>query len=798
MKISLQWLGEFVRWPWPAPALGDRLTMAGFELEALTPVAGAFTDVVVAEIISVDRHPQADKLQVCRVNAGNAQSLQIVCGAPNARAGLRTALARVGAQLPGGMKIKAAKLRGVESAGMLCSTRELGLGDAHEGILELPADAPLGEPLRDYLKLDDTVLELNVTPNRGDAMSVLGVAREVAALAGAPLSGASLSDAAVAKVLGDLVPATSRAVWPVRVEAPQACPRFLSRVIEGLDNNGSSPQWLRERLRRAGARPISRVVDITQYVMLELGQPMHAYDRDKLEREIVVRQARSGESIELLDGRTIGLQPDVLVIADASGPVGMAGVMGGLRTAVSATTTTIVLEVAFFAPAAIAGRARRVGLTTDASQRFERGVDFDAARRAIERATRLLLLHCGGEAGPVQAVEQTALLPQRCAVTLRRTQLRRLLGTDIPDARVGAVLAALQMSVKATSDGWSVVPPSHRFDITIEADLVEEVARIVGYGELPERAAILPHHFRSLPESVPVEARVADALAARGWFETIHFAFVDPALQSTLFPDIAALVLANPIASDLAVMRVSLWCGLLKSLRENLRRQADCVRLFESGSVFFEGTEQTRLAGVAAGLRLPEQWGSTKANVDFYDVRADIEALLAGASPEGKFAFVADALACLHPGRCARILRDGLPVGWLGELHPELVRQLDLTYAPVMFELEFDAALRVENAAFAEVSRFPALRRDLALVVDEQVAFAAIHERVTLTASNLLKTVRVFDVYRGAGVETGRKSIAISLIFQDDSRTLTDDDADSLVAAVCADLSATLKARLRE
>ena len=793
MKIPLHWLRDFVATPGTPQELGDRLTMSGFELEAVAPVAGAFTDVVVAEIVSAEKHPQADKLQVCRVNAGGGEPLQIVCGAPNARAGLRTALARVGAELPGGLKIKAAKLRGVESAGMLCSTRELALNDAHEGIMELPADAPLGTPLREYLSLDDTVLELNVTPNRGDAMSVLGVAREVAAL-----SGVALGDAAITKALGGAVAAASTSTWPVRVEAVSGCPRFLSRVIEGVDNTRTSPLWLRERLRRAGLRSISPVVDVTNYVLTELGQPMHAYDRAKLQREIVVRLAHSGETIELLDGRTVELKPDVLVIADAAGPVGMAGVMGGLRTSVSTSTTDVVFEVAFFTPSAIAGRGRRVGLTTDASQRYERGVDFNGPRRAIERATQLLLQICGGRAGPVQTVETVSALPQRPAVTLRRAQLARLLGAQVPETQVVQVLTALGMPPAPTADGWSAVPPSHRFDIAIEADLIEEVARIVGYDQIAEQDARQPQRFRALPEAAPVDLRLADALASRGWFEAIHFAFVDPDMQGRLFPGVAAPVLANPIASDLAVMRVSLWSGLLKSVRENLRRQQDHIRLFELGAVFVAGTERHRIAGAAAGLAAPEQWGQPRTPVDYFDVRRDVEALLATAGAGINWSFAAETLACLHPGRSARILRDGKPVGWLGELHPELVRALDLTAAPVLFELDVEDALSVASHRFTEVSRFPASRRDLAAVVAENVTFAAIHERVTLSGSNLLASVRLFDVYRGNGVETGRKSVAIGLIFQDDSRTLTDEEADRLVSAIRQDLTATLDARFRE
>ena len=799
MKIPLHWLNEFVAVPWSARELGDKLTMAGFELEAISPVSGTFSDVVVAEIVSAEKHPQADTLQVCRVNVGVGEALQIVCGAANARAGLRTALARVGAELPGGLKIKAAKLRGSESQGMLCSQKELGLAETSDGILELPADAPLGVALQDYLQLDDVVLELNITPNRGDAMSVLGVAREVAALSGGGLRAASTASAAVASGQHAPGPKTlSDARWPVRVVATAACPLFLTRVIEGLDNRRGLPLWLRERLRRAGLRSISPIVDVTNYVLHELGQPMHAYDRAKLDRELIVRQAATDESIVLLDGRTVALQNDVLVIADASGPVGMAGILGGQRTAVSADTTQVVLEVAFFTPAAIAGRARRVGLSTDASQRFERGVDFSSAHRALERASELLLQTCGGRAGPVQEQSEPASLPKRPAVTLRRQQLHRLLGVAFPDSQVSTSLTALQLLVTPTYEGWSVQPPAHRFDLAIEEDLIEEVARIVGYGQIPEQAARLTQVLRSLPESQANEVRIADALAARGWYETIHFAFVDPAVQGALFPHTAALALRNPIASDLAVMRVSLWSGLLKSVRDNLRHQQDGIKLFEFGSVFIEGAEVSRLAGAAAGLRSAEQWAEARAGVDFYDVAADLDSILAAAGDAVRWSYRPETLDCLHPGRSARILRDGQAVGWIGELHPERVRQLDMTDAPVVFELDLQPAFAVALPQFRDFSRFPSMRRDLAVVVDDDVTFAAMHERVTLAASSLLKSIRVFDIYRGSGIENGRKSIAIGLIFQDDSRTLTDTECDQEVAAVRADLGATLNAKIRE
>jgi phenylalanyl-tRNA synthetase beta chain len=793
MKLSLDWLGDWVDVRVAPAELGARLTMAGFELEAATPAAPAFSGVVVARIVSAERHPQADKLQVCRVDAGQGgELLQIVCGAPNARAGLLTALAQVGARLPNDVSIKAAKLRGVESAGMLCSARELGLSEGHEGILELPADATPGQDLRACLRLEDTVLELNVTPNRGDAMSVIGLAREVATLTGQALRGPASTP----------VPASTAVTFPVRLDAAQACPRFLGRAIDGVDNTRSSPTWLRERLRRCGVRSISPVVDVTNYVLLELGQPMHAYDRDRLQQGIHVRHANEAEPLELLDGRRVELAADVLVIADAAGPVGLAGVMGGARTAVQPSSTRVFLEVAFFAPQAIAGRARRFGLTTDASQRFERGVDPEIGRRAIERATELLLAIAGGAAGPVVATEEPSWLPVRAPVQLRRERLRRLLGTLPDDATIAGLLQGLGMGVGTDAEGFVVTPPSHRFDIAIEADLVEEVARLVGYDAIPEAAPVRAQRLRPMPESAVNERRVLDALASRGFHEVVSFAFVEPGLQKRLFPQREGIALANPISAELAVMRLSLWPGLLRVILENQRRQQERARLFEHGVVFLpEGggvREVDMLAGALTGSRLPEQWGSARDGADFFDLKGDLDALLATVGARPAFTYAAAEHPSLHPGRCARLLRDGVAVGWIGELHPELVRALDLTYAPQLFELEYDSALRVEVPAFAEVSRFPQVRRDLAILVDEHLPFSAIRERVTFVATGLLKDLRVFDIYRGAGVEPGRKSVALGLIFQENSRTLTDEDVDRLMQAIREDLSASVQARIRE
>jgi len=795
MKVPYTWLAEWVKVPWPAPELGSRLTMAGIELEALGAAAPPFTGVVVAQIMSAEPHPQADKLQVCRVSTGSGPTLQIVCGASNARAGLKSALAQVGAQLPGELTIKAAKLRGVESQGMLASAKELGLADASAGILELPQHAPLGRPLREYLALDEPVLDLNVTPNRGDAMSVIGIAREVAALAGTKVSGPAIGGTR----------AGHKDHLAVHLEAPAACPRFAGCILRGVNNRAETPLWMRERLRRAGVRAISPVVDVTNYVMLELGQPMHAYDLKKLRGEIRVRLARVAEPVTLLDGKAINAPADVLLITDGEGAVGLAGIMGGLRTAVTAETTDVFLESAYFSPDAILGRARRLGLQTDASQRFERGVDPTQQGRAIERAIALLSPVAGGTAGPVEVTQSAAHLPRRSAVALRAKQLTRLLGAELPAERIEATLAGLQMQVTRSASGWQVTPAAHRFDIGIEADLIEEVARVVGFEAIPETDALVPQRFRSLPEEHPPEAAVLGRLAARGYQEAITLAFVDPALQERLFPGRAALALSNPIASDLSVMRVSLWPGLLRAALENQRRQADRIRLFEHGTRFEAGGGTTReldtLAGLACGARLPEQWGVAKdmrAAADFYDVKGDLAALFAATGAPQSFTFEPGAQPALHPGRTARVLRCGQHVGWLGELHPTLVQALDFTYPPILFELDFDAALAVKRTSYEEISRFPQVRRDLAIVVDESVTLSSLAERVTLAASTLLRDLRIFDVYRGPGLEKGRKSVAVGLIFQDISRTLTDDDVERLMASVVADLRENLNARIRE
>ena len=796
MKITLDWLREFVEVAIAPRELGDRLSMAGFELESLAAAAPPFSGVVVAEIVSAERHPQADKLQVCQVSVGTGAPLQIVCGASNARAGLRTALATVGALLPGELTIKAAKLRGVESAGMLCSAKELGLAEVSEGILELPNDLPLGADLRRVLGLDESVLEIAITPNRGDAMSVLGVAREVAAITGTPLrnpSGAETSDVAVDDSVDTAFGSRAR----VTLAIPEACPQFHARVIVDIDNARPTPLWMRERLRRAGQRSISPVVDITNYIVLELGQPMHAYDLDRLQGHITVRHARAGETCELLDGRTVELGADVLAIADEAGAVAMAGVMGGLRTSVTPQTRRVLFEVAWFAPRAIAGRGRRYGLVTDASQRFERGVDPHIGARAIERASQLLLQIAGGRAGTVHTTRSG---PPRAvaAVALRATQLRRVLGYEISLSEVTRILTSLGMSCATRADVISVTPPSHRFDIAIERDLIEEVARIAGYDAAPVTVATAAQPIVARPSAFIEEQRVLDTLAARGWHEGVHFAFVEPALQETLFPGVAVHRVVNPIASDLAVMRVSLWPGLIRALQENQRRQQTRVRLFEHGVVFPVGApESDRIAGLASGTRYPEQWGEPRAALDFYDVRADLEALLSLAGERFEFRVPSDP-QCLHPGRSAEILRAGVRIGLIGELHPNVARALDLSGGVVVFEIDYAAAFAVRRPSFSEVSRFPQVRRDLAVIVDESVEFAALRDCVHAAAGGSLRELVAFDVYRGSGIESSRKSVGLGLILQEKDRTLTDEETDRVIAAVRVALTRGFGATFRE
>jgi phenylalanyl-tRNA synthetase beta chain len=794
MKFSEQWLREWVDPALDTQALVDRLTMAGLEVDAVAPVAPAFDGVVVGSVLEVEPHPEADRLRVCRVDAG-AAPLTIVCGAANVAAGMRAPVARVGATLPDGTVIAHAKLRGVESAGMLCSAKELGLGEAGEGLMRLPEDATPGTDLRALLRLDDVSIELGLTPNRGDCLGIAGIAREVGVLCRAGVTAPSFEP--VPPSIGDTL--------PVELQSPVDCPRYLGRVIRGIDPAASTPSWMQERLRRSGLRSLGAVVDITNYLLLELGQPMHAFDLDRIDGGIRVRHAREGESLTLLDGRRLALEPDLLVIADHRQALALAGIMGGADSAVGDKTDALFLECAWFAPQALSGRARRLGLHTDSSHRFERGVDFELQRRAIERATRLILETAGGQAGPVIDASAPEHLPQRPPVRLRAQRLQQLLGYPIDHAVVGDILDRLGMQAvyDRQSDAWQVTPPSFRFDIAIEADLIEEVARVHGYENIPARS---PRAGLRIRAPAANDERIGEArrlLAARGYQEIVTYSFVDAESQQLFDPGLAPLMLANPISADTSVMRTSLWPGLVRACRYNLNRQQGRMLLFEIGSKYLSQdnviNEENVIAGLACGDADPEQWGLPARAVDFHDVKADVEALLAKVGGRLRWRYTPAPHPALHPGQSARIgdAQDKL-VGWIGSLHPRLLQRVDIDRNIVVFELFADRIATPALPAFHELSRYPAVRRDLALIVDEAVAAGDVLDCVREAAGVLLLKLTLFDIYRGKGVDSGKKSMALGLTLQDFSRTLTDGETEVLIATVLKRLQDRFGATLRE
>ena len=790
MKFSENWLREFVNPAVDSAELCRRLTLAGLEVEAAQPLGADLDGVVVAEILECEKHPNADKLRVCKVAVGKSEVVQIVCGAPNARAGLKAPLATVGAGLPNGVVIKQAALRGVESNGMLCSAKELNLDADASGLLELPADAPVGIPLARYLALPDTSIELKLTPNRPDCLGLRGLAGDVAALFGMRANESKF----------DLVAAVTTSQRKVRLNAGADCPRYVGRVIDGVNAAARSPLWLAERLRRSGMRPISAIVDITQYVMLELGQPMHAYDVAKLRGEIHVRHAEAGEKIALLDGNTHALAQNFLVIADEREAVGLAGVMGGIESRVTDATRDIFLEAAHFAPAAIMGRARKLGLHTDASHRFERGVDPELPRLAMERATQLILSIAGGKAGPVVESQLAEFLPQRPSVVLRRVRLARVLGITIADAEVERILTALDIRVEKIADGWRATPPSRRFDIEIEEDLIEEVVRIHGYERVPTNAPSGELRLHLQPEAQVSHSRLPAQFAARGYYEAVCYSFVARDLLERWNLADGAVALTNPLSSDLAVMRTSLLPGLVDALKHNLNRQCDRVRLFETGMVFAGGGElrQTmKLAAVACGRASSEGWATDKRELDFFDVKADLESLLALAGAGRKMTFQYPSAPYLHPGRSAQVSIDGVAAGVVGALHPRLLKALDLDRDVYVFEADLATATAGSVPVAKPISAFPSLRRDIAVVVAESVAYATIKTCVRAAVGRQLMEVLVFDRYSGPNLGLGAKSLAIGLILQDDSRTLTDEDADSCVARAVAALERECQARLR-
>ena len=791
MKISEQWLREWVSPALDTGELAHQLTMAGLEVEAVVPVAGVFSGVVVGEILSTRPHPEADKLQVCQVSTGK-ETVQVVCGAPNARARLKAPLATVGAKLASGLDIKSAKLRGVDSRGMLCAEQELGLAETSVGLLELPSDAPVGADLRDYLGLDDHVIEIGLTPNRADCLGMAGLAREVGLLNDLPVEYPDL--ASVLETIGD--------TFPVEVLARECCPRYVGRVIRGVDVSRPTPQWMREKLRRGGIRSIDAVVDVTNYVLLELGQPMHAFDLGKLQEGIAVRRAVAGESLELLDGQTVALRPDTLVIADRARPLAIAGIMGGQSSAVDETTVDIFLESAFFAPAPLAGHARSYGLHTDSSHRFERGVDFKLQRVAMERATRLMLDIVGGRAGPVVEVVSGEHLPPQPDVALRAERIEKVLGFGLEAAEVERILAGLGLGVTRNAEGWTCSVPSWRFDIALEVDLLEELARVYGYNRFPVTRIRAGLEMPPRPERRLSARHLRRHLGARGYREAITYSFIDPELQRLFDPAQAPVALSNPISSDMAVMRTRLLPGLVATVLHNTNRQQHRVRLFETGLRFVPGGhglhQVPTLALVCTGERFAKSWTAAGEGADFFDLKGDLESLLALTRTPAEFAFEAVAMPGLHPGQTARVTRKGQQVGYIGALHPAVGSDLGLDAPLYACEVDLEAVLEGVNPKFEELSKFPEVRRDLSFTVEKSVAAGGLLDKVRSAAGPYLRDLRLFDVYTGKGIDPKRKSLSLGLTFRDQSRTLGDEDVNLAVGQVIDLLEKNYNAELRK
>ena len=783
MQFSENWLRSLVNTDLDSQALSHALTMAGLEVEEMQPVAASFSKVVVAKILSAEKHPDADRLQVCKVDVGLAEPLQIVCGAANARAGLLAPCAMVGAELPG-ISIKQAKVRGVESFGMMCSSKELGITAEATGLLELDSDAIIGQDIREHLDLNDHLITLKLTPNRSDCLSLTGIARDVGAITGAATRFEKI----------DPVAAELQQIKNVTVAEQAACPRYAGRLVSGINAKAATPAWMVKRLERSGLRSISAVVDITNYVLLALGQPMHAFDAAKLNGDINVRFAKSGESLELLNDQTIELKADDLVIADAQGAVALAGIMGGKPSSVSDETTDVFLESAFFVPAVIAGKARRLGLSTDSSYRFERGVDFGNTRNALEYATALILQVCGGKAGAV--TEVLGALPVRHPVQLRMSRLVSVLGIPFEQDKVAQLLTQLGFSYFSACDVFTVTPPSYRFDIAIEEDLIEEVARLHGYDHIPATPPVATLTMLPSPESRLHLNQVRDTLVAAGYQEVVTYSFVDESWERDLLGNNSPIRLKNPIASNLSVMRTSLWGGLLDTLGYNLNRKQDRAFLFEIGAVFHQVTgkyqETARISGLAYGSAKPEQWAAANADIDFFDVKANVDALIGTACSYEKAEHSA-----LHPGQCARIFLQGKAIGWLGKLHPKWQQHYDLPKSTYLFELDADAVLDKALPVYNEVSKLLPVRRDLAVVLDENIAVATVLTAIRKANIPLVMDVALFDLYQGKGIADKKKSLALSVLMHDTQKTLTDNDADTVIANLLQLLANDFDAALR-
>ncbi|WP_394228798.1 phenylalanine--tRNA ligase subunit beta [Pseudoalteromonas spongiae] len=795
MKFSEKWLREWVNPAIDTDALSEQLSMAGLEVDGLDAVAGDFSGVVIGQVVECGQHPDADKLRVTKVDVGEDELLDIVCGAANCRQGLKVAVAKVGAVLPGDFKIKKAKLRGQPSHGMLCAFEELGMAESSDGILELPEDAVIGTDIREYFGLDDVTIDVDLTANRSDCLGIKGLAREVGVLNSLDVTNVEITP--VTPTIDDKI--------DIELVNPESCPRYLGRVIKGINLNAESPLWMVEKLRRSGIRSIDPVVDITNYVLLELGHPMHAFDLNAIEGGIKVRNANPGEELVLLDGNTAKLKENTLLIADDQKALAMAGIFGGEKSGVTETTHDILLESAFFSPLAIAGQARSYGLHTDASHRYERGVDYKLQHDAMERATQLLLDIVGGEAGPVVEAVSAAHLPKAKSVTLRRARLDRVIGYHIDDATVTNILTRLGLTVSFENDTWQADVPSYRFDISIEEDLIEEVARVFGYNNIPNVAPTAKLAMTDHQEAVLPLKRFRNELVSRGYQEAITYSFVDPKVQSLLHPSADALVLPHPISIEMSAMRVSILPGLLGSVVYNQNRQQSRIRLFESGLKFVKndaaenGVEQTQIiGGVIYGNTHNEHWGIASTPVDFFDVKGDVEALLNLTGDMANISFVAEQNEGLHPGQSASIIRNGKKIGYLGCIHPEIQSKLGINNQVFAFEIEL---LGLENRVLpeaVEVSKFPSNRRDIAIVVKDSVNAGDILESIKKVGGNQLVDLNLFDVYKGKGVEADHKSLAIALTLQNSERTLEEKDINSIVDLVVAELAEQFNASLRD
>ncbi|GAC29487.1 phenylalanine--tRNA ligase subunit beta [Brumicola pallidula] len=795
MKFSEQWLREWVNPAISTNELSEQLSMAGLEVDDIAAVAEEFSGVVVGEVVECGQHPDADKLQVTKINIGGEVLLDIVCGAPNCRLGIKVAVATVGAVLPGNFKIKKAKLRGQPSFGMLCSFSELGMGDDHSGILELPSGAQIGADLRDYLQLDDNSIDVDLTPNRADCLSIKGIAREVGVLNQLDVTEPDIQ--AVAVTIDD--------ARNISLSAPEACPRYLGRVIKGIDLSRPSPLWMQERLRRSGTRSIDAVVDVTNYVLLELGHPMHAFDNHKLSGDVVVRMALEGEKLTLLDGNQMSLKANTLVIADTQKALAMAGIFGGLHSGVTAATTDIFLESAFFAPDAIMGKARQYGLHTDASHRYERGVDPSLQFQAMERATQLLIDAVGGNAGPIVEAKDEEYLPNPRSITLRAARLSHVLGINIAADRVTDILNRLGLDVTSKEGAWEVVAPLYRFDMNIEEDLIEEVARVYGYNNIPNQAPVASLQIRESSESKISTSRFKEVLVDQGFHEAITYSFVDPKKQSLMFPDVEGLVLPHPISAEMSVMRVSLLPGLLLALSYNQKRQQSNIKLFETGLRFTpDPTEksgvqqQEMIAGVMSGNVANEHWTIPSVALDFFDIKAVTEELIGLGIADQDIEFRAERHTTFHPGQCAGIYIGDKCIGFVGAIHPKLEKGLGLSGKVFAFELELVSISSRTLPRVKAISKFPVNRRDIAVTVQDNVDTGNILKCIGKLGVTDLIDLNLFDVYKGKGIESGFKSLALSIWLQNSERTLEDADIQKSVDIVVKALEVNFSASLRD